>query len=93
MNLVSKLNGKKVLTKDTIEVGEVSDAVMDDDWRITYLHVALNKEATHKLGHIKPLRGHVTLCLPVHIIGENSAILKLKKTIEELKVLPECKIN
>jgi len=93
MTIVSKMNGKKVITKDDINVGEVSGAVMDDDWRITYLHVALNKEATHKLGHITPLSGHVTLCLPVHIVKENSAVLKLSKTIEELKVLPECKTS
>ena len=105
MTIVHELNGKKVITKDDMEIGEVSGAVMDEYWRITYLHVTLNekaiielghiklKEAVHKLGQVNHLNSKTTLCLPVGIIEENSTVLKLKKTIEEIKVLPECRIN
>ena len=63
------------MTKDSIEVGEVSGAVMNDNWRITYLHLALNKNSCYKLRFIQPLRGHVTLCLPVNLIKEINEVL------------------
>lgn len=34
---------------------------------------------------------NVTLCLPVRIIKNKNDAIYLDKTIEELKVLPECK--
>ena len=93
MTIVEQLHHKKVLTKDKIEVGTISGAVMDEYWRITHLHLALNTETSHKLGHIKPIVGHVTLCLPVHIIEKKNEAIYLDKTLEELKVLPECKTH
>jgi hypothetical protein len=54
---------------------------------------SLNTQTCHKLGHIKPIVGHVTLCLPVHIIEKINENIHLNKTIEELKVLPECKTH
>ena len=91
--MVHSLNGKKVFTKDLVDIGEISGAVMDDEWTITHLHLALNTQTAQKLGHIKPLLGHVTLCLPVHIIENNGKSIFLKKTFEEIKVLPDCKIS
>jgi len=93
VTIVGNLNGKMVMTKDSIDVGEVSGAVMDDNWRITYLHLALNKGTAHKPGFIQPLSGHVTLCLPVRIIKEVGEKISLDKTLEELKVLPYCKTS
>jgi len=93
VTIVGNLNGKIVVTKDSIDVGEVSGAVMDDNWRITYLHLALNKDTAHKLGFIPPLRGHMTLCLPVHIISKIGEVISLDKTLDELKVLPWCKTS
>ena len=71
MTIVGNLNGKKVITKDLIDVGEISGAVMDDCWRITYLLLAINKDTCHKLEFVSPLRGNITLCLPVHLIKKN----------------------
>jgi hypothetical protein len=91
MTIVEQLHNKKVISKDKIEVGYISGAVMDDQWRITHLHLALTTQTCHKLGHIKPIMGHVTLCLPIHIIENRNETIYLDKTLEELKVLPECK--
>ena len=91
MTIVEQLHNKKVITKDDIEVGSISGAVMDDQWRITHLHLALNNETTHKLKYIKPMMGHVTLCLPVHIIENKNDAIYLTKTLEEIKILPGCK--
>ena len=93
MTVVHSLNGKKVFTKDLVDIGEISGAVMDDEWTITHLHLALNSQTARKLGHIKPILGHVTLCLPVHIIENKNEPIRLNKTIEEVKVLPECKTH
>ena len=93
MTIVNKLYGKIVITKDSIAVGEIHGAVMDDYWKITYLLLAINKETCHKLGFVQPLMGHVTLCLPVNIIKEINKVISLDKTLEELKVLPECKTS
>jgi hypothetical protein len=93
MTIVEQLHHKQVLTKDNMEVGTISAAVMDDQWRITHLHLALNTQTCHKLGHIKPIMGHVTLCLPIQIIENKNEAIYLTKTLEELKVLPECKTH
>jgi len=88
---VDRLNGKKVITTDAFNVGEVSGAEMDDQWRITHVHVNLNKEATKELGFKKPMLGHITICLPVSLIQGFQDVITLSKTKEELKALPECK--
>jgi sporulation protein YlmC with PRC-barrel domain len=88
---VSKLNGKKVITTDAFNVGEVSEAMMDTDWKITHIHVNLTKEATKELGFKKPVLGHITICLPVDHIKGFADVITLNKTREELKGIPECK--
>ena len=90
MTKVDKLFRKRVITKDSITLGKVSGAVMDNSWKITYLHVALNKQATYKLGYKKPIMDHVTLCLPVHILEKKSKTIHLDKALEEFKVFLEC---
>lgn len=88
---VSRLNGKKVITIDAFNVGEVSEAVMNDSWQITHIHVNLTKEATKELGFKKPVLGHITICLPVDHVTGVADVLTLNKTREELKGIPECK--
>ena len=91
LTIVGNLNGKKVITKDLVDVGEISGAVMDDSWRITYLLLALNKDTCHKLEFVQPLGGHITLCLPVQLIKKVNDHVSLDKNFEEIKVLPFCK--
>ncbi len=88
---ISKLKGKMVITKDSFNVGEISEANMEEDWKITHIQVRLTKEATNELGFKKPLLGHVTICLPVyHIMGVGD-VITLKINRVELKEIPECK--
>jgi sporulation protein YlmC with PRC-barrel domain len=87
---VSRVNGKKVITTDAFNVGEASGAEMDDQWKITHLHVNLSKEATNELGFKKPVLGHITICLPVNLIQAFRDVITLSKTREELKGIPEC---
>jgi sporulation protein YlmC with PRC-barrel domain len=88
---VSRLKGKKVITTDAFNVGEVSEAVMNDNWKITHMHVTLTKEATEELGFKKPILGHVVICLPVNYVTGFADFITLNKTREELKGIPECK--
>jgi len=88
---VSEINGKKVITTDAFNVGKVSGAEMDDQWKITHVHVDLSKEATNELGFKKPVLGHVTICLPVKVIQGLGDVITLSKTREGLKGIPECK--
>ena len=88
---VSRLNGKKVITTDAFNVGEVSEAVMDDNWKITHIHVNLTKEATKELGFKKPVLGHITVCLQVDHVKGFADVITLNKTREELKGISECK--
>lgn len=88
---VSELNGKKVITTDAFSVGEVSGAEMDDQWKITHIHVDLTKEATIELGFKKPILGHITICLPVDLIQGLGDVITLNKQRKELKGMPECK--
>ena len=91
MTIIEKLHNKKVFTKNKIEVGYITGAVMDDQWQITHLHLALTNETCHKLGYLKPILSHITLCLPVQIIKNKNDAIYLTKTLQELKVLPECR--
>ena len=88
---VSEINGKKVITTDAFNVGKVSGAEMDDQWKITHVHVDLSKEATNELGFKKPVLGHITICLPVKLIQGLGDVITLSKTREGLKGIPECK--
>jgi sporulation protein YlmC with PRC-barrel domain len=90
---VSELNGKKVITTDAFEVGKVSGAEMDEQWKITHIHVNLSKEATDKLGFKKPLLGHITICLPINLVQGLKDVITLNKTREDLKGIPECRGN
>jgi len=91
MNKVSELNGKKVITTDAFEVGKVSGAEMDKNWRITHVHIELSKEATNELGFKKPVLGHIGICLPVNLIQGFGDVITLSKAREDLKGIPECK--
>ncbi|MCW3980174.1 MAG: PRC-barrel domain-containing protein [Candidatus Bathyarchaeota archaeon] len=88
---VSELNGKKVITTDAFEVGKVSGAEMDEQWKITYIHVNLSKEATDELGFKKPVLGHITICLPINLVQGLKDVITLNKTREDLKGIPECR--
>jgi len=89
---VSKLNGMKVITANAYTLGEVEGAHADTDrWRITHLDIGLTKEATKELGFKKPLLGSLTVCLPITIVKEFGDVITLKKSLQELKNLEECK--
>jgi sporulation protein YlmC with PRC-barrel domain len=89
---VSKLNGMKVITANAYTLGEVEGAHVDTDkWKITHLDVELTKEATKELGFKKPLLGSLTVCLPVTIVKGFGDVITLKKSLQEMKNLEECK--
>ena len=88
---ISKLKGKLVITKDSFNVGEISEVNMDDDWRITHIQVKLTKVATNELGFKKPLLGYVTICLPVYHVKGVGDVITLSMNRVELKGIPECK--
>ena len=80
-----------VITKDSFSIGEISEANMDEDWRITHIQVKLTKEATKELGFKKPLLGHVTICLPVYYVKGVGDVVTLSRSRVELQKMPECK--
>ena len=88
---ISTLKGKMVITKDSFNVGEFSEANMDDNWRITHIQVKLTKEATNELGFKKPLLGHVTICLPVYYVKGVGDVITLSRNRSEMQQIPECK--
>lgn len=88
---VSEINGKKVITTDAFNVGKVSGAEMDDQWKITHVYVDLTKDATNELEFKKPVLGHITICLPVKLIQGLGDVITLSKTREGIKGIPECK--
>ena len=88
---IGKLKGKQVITTDAFLVGEISEANMDEDWRITHIKVKLSKEATTRIGFKKPLLGHVTICLPVNYVKGVGDVITLTLSRVELEKIPECK--
>jgi sporulation protein YlmC with PRC-barrel domain len=91
---VSKLYGIQVITDDAYTLGEVEGAHADpDQWKITHLEVSLTNEATKELGFKKPFLGDVIVCLPVAIVKGFGDVITLKKSLQEMKDLEECKSN
>ena len=91
---VSKLNGMNVITANAYVLGEVEGAEVDTDkWKVTHLDVSLTNEATKELGFKKPFLGSMKICLPVTIIKEFGNVITLKKSLQELKNLDECKVK
>ena len=89
---VRKLNGLKVITIDAFTIGEVDGAEANtESWQITHLHVKLTNEITKELGFRKPVLGHLTICLPTHIVKSIGNVITLDKPLEQIKVLPEYK--
>jgi sporulation protein YlmC with PRC-barrel domain len=86
-----KLKGKMVITKDSFNVGEISEVSIDDNWKITHVHVKLTKESTNELGFKKPLFGYITICLPVYYVRGVGDVLTLNQSKAELRKMPECK--
>lgn len=89
---VSKVTGKDVLTSDSFLVGKVTDAMLDvDSWQVTHLDITLSNEAIEKLKFKKPFMGYIGICLPINLVNKFDEELTLTKTLEELKVLPQCR--
>jgi len=93
MTEISALDGKTVITKDAFNVGKISEAIIDDDWRITHIQVKLTKEAIQELGLKKPYLGNVTVCLPTYYVRSIGDVITLSRNRSELKEMPECKIE
>jgi sporulation protein YlmC with PRC-barrel domain len=93
MTEITKLKGKMVITKDAFNVGEITEANMDNNWKITHIQVKLTKEATKELGLKKPYLGHVTICLPVFYVRSIGDVITLSTNRNDLKEIPECKID
>ena len=93
MTEITKLKGKMVITKDAFNVGEITEANMDNNWKITHIQVKLTKDATKELGLKKPYLGHVTICLPVYYVRSIGDVISLSTNRNDLKEIPECKID
>jgi sporulation protein YlmC with PRC-barrel domain len=91
---VGNLNGKKVITSEAQVLGEVDGAEIDiDEWQVTGLHVNLTKDIIERFNFKKPLLGSVIVCLPVSTINAVGDVIGLNKTIEELKIMKEFKVQ
>jgi sporulation protein YlmC with PRC-barrel domain len=88
----SKLDGVRVITKDSYALGEIEGIVVDTkNWMVTHQSVKLTDESTRELGFKKPLLGSVKICIPVEHVGGYGDVVTLNKSLLELKNLPECK--
>jgi sporulation protein YlmC with PRC-barrel domain len=88
---VKKLNGRKVITNDAKNVGEVDGAYVETDkWNITHLIIELNDPAIELFGYKKPtFLGSVNVCIPisaVEVIGDVITLNKAFKDLPELSI-------
>jgi len=89
---IGKLFWKKVVTSDDFVIGEIESAELDTSmWQVTSFYVSLNDDASKKMGFERPYFGKVFVCLPVYAIGEIGDFVVLKKTLQELMEIKECK--
>jgi sporulation protein YlmC with PRC-barrel domain len=90
----ANLTGKQVITSEAQVLGEIEDVEIDSStWTVTHLHVSLLKNNVKKLNFKKPLFGSVTVCLPINVIKAVGDVISLNKSIEDLKYMPEFKIQ
>jgi sporulation protein YlmC with PRC-barrel domain len=91
---VADLNGKQVITSGAQVLGEVEGVEIDiDKWKVTGLHINLEKEIIEKLDFKKPLFGSVIVRLPITTIKVVGDVVALDKTIEELRYMREFKVE
>jgi sporulation protein YlmC with PRC-barrel domain len=91
---VADLNGKQVITSEAQVLGEVEGVEIDvGEWKVTGLHINLEKEIIEKFDFKKPLFGSVIVRLPVTTIKAVGDVIALNKTIEELKYMREFKVE
>jgi len=89
---LGKLNWKKVLTSDGVEIGELEGGELDTkSWQVTHVHVGLNDDALREFELTKPYLGQVLICLPVEMIQAVNEKITLNKSLQELKDEKECK--
>ncbi len=89
---IGRLFWKKVVTSDDLIIGEVESAEVDTvTWQLKSFYVSLNDAASEKMGFDRPYFGKVYICLPVETVGELGDFIVLKKTLNELLELKECK--
>jgi sporulation protein YlmC with PRC-barrel domain len=91
---IANLNGKKVITSEAQVLGEIEGAEVDiNEWKVTGLHINLEKEFIEKFNFKKPLFGSVIVRLPVTTIKAVGDVISLDKTFEELKYMREFKVQ
>jgi sporulation protein YlmC with PRC-barrel domain len=89
---ITKLFWKKVVTADAFVLGEIHSGVLDTEtWKLTSFYVALNDQASKRLGFESPFLGKVMVCLPVSVVKSIKDTIVLNKTFGELQELKECK--
>ena len=88
------LNGKQVITSEAQVLGEIEGVDIDiSSWTVTHLHISLLKSNVEKFNYKKPLFGSVSVCLPISAIKAVGDVISLKESIEDLKYIPEFKIE
>ena len=88
------LNGKQVITSEAEVLGEIEGVELDiSTWTVTHLYINLLKSNVEKFNYKKPLFGSVSVCLPINTIKAVGDVISLKESIDDLKYLPEFKIQ
>jgi sporulation protein YlmC with PRC-barrel domain len=89
---VGCLDGKRVVTSHGKFLGEVEDTEISvDEWKVTHLHVNLEKEISEMLHFDNPFLGSVKVLLPVTTVEVVGDVIVLNKSIDELKEMKEFK--
>jgi sporulation protein YlmC with PRC-barrel domain len=86
-----KIEGKQVVGAKGYVVGEVEGLELDlDNWQVTGLQVALNEDATMKLGFKKPFLSKVVVVIPSSAVSHINSFVSLNESLESLESIVEC---
>ncbi len=89
---LKELNSKKVVTADAFLVGDVQGGNVDpENWQLVHIHVSLNDDALKQFELKKPFMGSILVCIPVDLVQTVGDVITLKKNMQELKDLKQCK--
>ncbi len=87
---IEEIKGKKVIAKNGMNIGEVEDVELDDNWAVTKVDVKLNDDVAKLFGTKGGFMTKSVVPLPSNIVGqirENN--ITLKEQITDINSLRE----
>jgi sporulation protein YlmC with PRC-barrel domain len=86
---IEEIKGKKVIAKNGMNIGQVEDVELDNNWGVTNVDVKLNDDVAKLYGTKGGFMTKSVLPLPSDIVGPIEKEITLKEPITHINSLRE----